>query len=422
MDYLIIQQLGIAALLGSLIGLEREHKHQIRGGIGGFAGIRTYTLLGVLGALSYLIADFMDNEWFLMVMTLGFLGLIIATYFVVYTEYKGVGITSEVAAVLVYVSGILCALEKYLLATAVILGVFFILHFKTSLHQWAKKIRDEEVLSTAEFAIIAFVVLPLLPNESFGPYGFFNPYIVWLIVVFISGISFLSYIAIKLFGAKKGIGLTGFLGGIASSTALSLSFSAQSKKNMHIVKPYVFAMVVASSAVFFKALVEVAVLNPALLGKVMVPMLTMGITGLVSALFLWVKKDETELSKVVSRDMVKMKSPFSLIPALKFGLVFAGILFVSRFALEVMGNKGIYLTSVFSALLDADAVVVSAANMAKEALSHSSAVVVITIGTVVNTIVKGVIFFAFGNRKVAVKLAFVYLLMFAAGAISFIFV
>ena len=409
-------------VLASLVGLEREHKYQVHNKDIGFAGLRTFTLLGLLGALSYVISQYMNNQIIFMVMTMGFLILVISSYFISARVYGGAGITSETAAVLVYLVGVLCAMEQYILATAIALAIFFILHFKAPLHNWAKRMRDEEFLSTAEFIIIAFVVLPLLPNKAYGPYDFFNPYIVWLIVVFVSGISFVSYILIKLLGAKKGIGLTGFLGGLVSSTALSLSFSAQSKKNTHIVKPYVFAMVIASSAVFFKALIEVAVLNPDLLKSLMVPMLAMGITGLISGLFLWVKKDEKEASKAVEKDMIKMKSPFSLLPALKFGLVFAVILFVSRFAVEMMGDKGLYLSSVFASFLDADAVFVSVANLAKDGFSQSSAVVAITIAAVTNTIVKGVIFFIFGNRKVAIKLGMVYLLMFAVGGVSFFFV
>ncbi|MFA6917349.1 MAG: MgtC/SapB family protein [Candidatus Gracilibacteria bacterium] len=422
MDYSIFQQLGSAAILASLVGMEREHKYQVHHHDIGFAGLRTFTLIGVLGALSYIISRYMSNDWVFIVMTLGFMALIVLAYFISSKSSNGWGITSEIAAVLVYVVGVLCAMEQYVLATVISLAVFFILHFKTPLHNWAKKIRDEEFLSTAEFIVIAFVILPLLPNKAYGPYEFFNPYIVWLIVVFISGISFVSYVAIKLLGARKGIGLTGFLGGLVSSTALSLSFSAQSKKNTHIVKSYVFAMVVASSAVFFKALIEVAVLNPGLLGSLTIPMLTMGITGLISAAFLWVKKDDKEASKAVDRDMIKMKSPFSLSPALKFGILFAVILFMSKFAVEMMGNKGLYLSSVFSAFLDADAVFVSVANLAKTEITQFSAVVAITIAAVTNTIVKGVIFFVFGNRKVAFRLFSVYLLMFVAGAISFLFV
>jgi len=422
MDYTVFTQLGIAVVLASLIGLEREHKHQMHHMDKGFAGLRTFTLHGLLGALAMVISKIMDNDWLFLIMTMGFLTLVITSYFVSAKLNGGMGVTSETASVLVYLNGVLCAMGQYMLATVITLGLFFILHFKTPLHAWAKRVKDEEFLSTAEFIIITFVILPLLPNKGFGPYGFFNPYVIWLIVVFISGISFVSYIAIKLLGAKKGIGLTGFLGGIASSTALSLSFSSESKKNPSIVKPYVFAMVIASSAVFFKALVEVAVLNSELVKPLMIPMLAMGCTGLISGLFLWVKRDDSETAKAMKKDVIKMKSPFSLRPALQFGVFFALILLVSRFAIDMLGERGLYLSTFFSSLLDADAVFVSVANMANGDLVHSTAVIAIVIAAIVNTIVKGVIFLIFGNRKVAVKMFLVYLLMFSAGGVSLFFV
>lgn len=420
MDYAVFIQLGIAVVLASLIGLEREHKHQMHNLDKGFAGLRTFALHGLLGALAMVISRIIGNEWLFIVMTLGFLALIVSSYFISAKLHGGIGVTSETASVIVYLSGVLCAMEQYMLATVIILGLFFILHFKTPLHAWAKRVRDEEFLSTAEFVIITFIILPLLPNQGYGPYEFFNPYIIWLIVVFISGISFVSYIAIKVLGARKGIGLTGFLGGIVSSTALSLSFSHESKKNPTIVKPYVFAMVVASSAVFFKALVEVAVLNTELVKPLMIPMLAMGCTGLISGLFLWVKRDENETEQAMRKDVIKMKSPFSLLPALQFGIFFALILLVSRFAVEMLGEKGLYLSTVFSSLLDADAVFVSVAKMSD--LAQFTAVTAIVIAAIVNTIVKGVIFIIFGNRKVAVKMFLVYLLMFLVGGISLFFV
>jgi uncharacterized membrane protein (DUF4010 family) len=420
MDYSIFTQLGIAVVLASLIGLEREHKHQMHNQDKGFAGLRTFALHGLLGALALVISRIIGNEWLFIVLTVGFLALIISSYFITAKLYGGIGVTSETASVLVYLNGVLCAMEQYLLATAITLCLFFILHFKTSLHSWAKKVRDEEFLSTAEFIIIAFIILPLLPNKGYGPYDFFNPSIIWLIVVFISGISFVSYIAIKVLGARKGIGLTGFLGGIVSSTALSLSFSGESKKNPSIVKPYVFAMVIASSAVFFKALVEVAVLNTALVKPLLIPMLAMGCTGLISGLFLWVKRDVGETEKAMQKDVIKMKSPFSLLPALQFGVFFALILFVSRFAVDMLGTKGLYLSTVFSSLLDADAVFVSVANM--KDLAQFPAVTAIVLAAIVNTVVKGAIFMIFGNRKVAFRILSVYLLMFLVGGLSLFFV
>ncbi len=233
MDFILLKQLGIAIILASLIGLEREQKRQ-KYEYSTFGGIRTFVLIGLMGALSYILFEY--STVFFVALTTGFLGILIASYVVISKVYNKVGATSDIAAMLVYVIGILSAMEKFVLATVITLITLSVLHFKAPLHRWAKHLRNEEIVSAIEFIVIAFVVLPMLPNESFGPYGFFNPYIVWLMVVFISAISYASYIAIKIFGPKKGIGITGFLAGFISSTALALSFSAQSKKNKFIKK------------------------------------------------------------------------------------------------------------------------------------------------------------------------------------------
>lgn len=418
MYILILQQLGIALILGTLVGLEREKKYQMFN-YHGFGGVRTFALVGLLGALTYILG----KEVFLLfpLITGGFLFLIISAYMVVALKHDRTGLTSEIGAILVYLIGVLCAMDKYLIAMILAVSVMTVLHFKDNLHSWAKHLRNEEILSTIEFMIIAFVVLPLLPNENFGPYGFFNPYVVWLMVVFISGISFVSYIAMKVLGEKRGITLTGFLAGLISSTALTLSFSAQSKKNKGVIYPYVIAIVVASSAMFFRILFEVAILNRALLADLYYPMITMGVIGILSVCFIFFRSRKFD-SKSVERNKWEVKSPFSLIPALKFGLVFAFVLFLSRFAIDIMGNRGLYLTSFVSGLVDVDAITVSMANLAKSGVSNFAAVTAITIAAITNTLIKGVIFFIFGNKKVALKIMAVYLLMLLGGGVSMLFI
>jgi len=415
MDYIIFQQIGAAIVLASLIGLDREQNHKKNS----FGGLRTFALIGLLGSLSYYLSSV--SMILFIVITAGFILFVTLAYFITARNEGGVGATSDLATVLVYLIGVLCGMNQYVLATSITLVLFLILRFKTSLHDWAKKVNNEEVISTVQFMIIAFVILPLLPNKGFGSYEVFNPYIIWLMVVLISGISFASYIAIKLFGAKKGIGIMGFLGGLISSTALTLSFAGQSKKNTGIIKPYVFAIVVASSAMFFRILILIAVLNKALLFKVALPIAVMGGIGIISAFILWMRRDDKTVEKEMGQNVLKLKSPFRLSPALKFGVFFALILFISRFAVEMMGDGGLYLTSFVSGILDVDPITVSIANMASKGLAYNSAMIAMTIAVMMNTISKAVIFTVFGNRKVAFKIIRIFALMIAGGVASIFF-
>lgn len=412
MDFSIFHQLGVALALGTLIGLERERKNQLSGRTDSYGGIRTYALIALLGALSYIISAY--SGAFFVVVSAGLIALLIVGYVLSNRHGHSLGMTSEVASILVYVIGVLSAMKMYLLATSVALIVLLILFFKEPLHKLARKLKDKELISTLEFMIIAFVVLPLLPNQAFGPYDFFNPYLVWLMVVFISGISFVSYVAIKWFGARRGILATGFLAGFISTTALAFSFAGESRKNGRIVNPYVLAMVVAGSAMFFRILIEVAVINSDLVGMLVPSIVTMGLVGLAAGIFLfWRTRNEEES---IQQGAIKLKSPFSLWPALKFGVFFAIILFISKFAAATMGDKGLYLTSFFSGLLDVDAITISMSNLAGTEITRESAVIAITIAAMTNTLAKGMIFLVFGGRKVATKVLAVFSMMVLAGA------
>ncbi len=400
MDTLVLfQQFGAAILLGALVGLERERN--VMNGAGHFAGLRTFALISLLGALGYFLRDV--SEWLFLAVSVGVLALIVAAYVMGTRLSKDVGITSEVAAVLVYIVGILAGMGEYGLAVMMTVALLVILHFKDGLHKWAKAMSDGELRGAIQFLIVAFIVLPLLPNESFGPYGFFNPYTVWLMVVFISGISFLSYIAIRLLGKNKGIFVSGALAGFISSTALAFSFAALSKKDKKTVDPYVLAIMIASTVMFVRVLIEVAVVNRELLDDLLLPFGATLVAGILLSVVLALRKEKT--TAVGEKAVADLKSPFALIPALKFGLLFALILFLTKFATNGFGEKGIYLTSVISGLMDVDAITISMASLAKECLIGSElASLAIVIGAITNTAVKAAIFMAFGGKKVARKI------------------
>lgn len=423
MSFVVLQQLGLAAALGALIGLERERKHQLEYKFekdnNSFGGIRTFSLIALVGALSYLLSSY--SIVFFTVISVALMALIVSSYVISSQKYGNIGITSEVASVTVYIIGILCGMGLFFEATIVAFIVLMLLVLKEPLHSWAKKIKFQEIVSTLEFMIVAFVVLPLLPNQAYGPYGFFNPYSVWLLVVFISGISFVSYVAIKFFGTKRGLTLTGFLAGFISTTALAFSLSAQSKKNVKVVGPYVLAMVVASLAMLLRICIEVSVLNFDLISLLLIPVLSMFGVGAIAGLFLW-KRNSKVRGKIEVKDSIRLSSPFSLVPALKFALFFVLILFFSQFAVHNMGTGGLYLTGFFSGFVDVDAVTVSMANLSKVDLNQEVAVRVIMITVIVNTIVKAGVFFIFGARKVAKDVGLVFILMSIAGILSLFFV
>lgn len=419
LDFLLFQKLLIALLLGALIGLEREHAVKEEEEEFHFAGIRTFALFSFVGALGQIF--FRDQPVFLWLLSGGIFSLIIAAYVMSSLRTKTVGATTELAAFGVYFIGIITGQGEFFMATALTLLILIILHFKNPLHKLAHRISKEELTSTVKFMIIAFVILPLLPNKTYGPFDVLNPSLIWLMVVFVSGISFASYLGVKFLGKKKGIGFTGFLAGFVSSTALTLSYSNESKKHPSIVNPFVFAIVLASSAMFFRLIVELGVLNPALLKKLILPLSLMGVTGCLLAFSYWRKKERSAAptEHQLKKEAEKLESPFTLRPALKFAVLFGVILFLSKAAAIYFGTNGLYATSFFSAIFDVDAITVSLAKLAPLSIPEDIATKAILLAAATNTLSKGALFFLLGNRVAARSILMAFLVILVVGAVSF---
>ncbi|MBU1992422.1 MAG: MgtC/SapB family protein [Patescibacteria group bacterium] len=417
MDLSLLQQIGTAVMLATLLGLQRE-SISLKNRRLSFAGIRTFALIGLLGALSSIVAAYSPALAILIAGSL--LLIVVAAYVITAVMLKGIGATTEIAAIIAFINGVLCANEQYILATAITLIVLGALHFKGKLHSIAKEIKKNELISAVEFIIIAFIILPILPNEWYGPLEFFNPYVVWLMVVLVSGISFVSYVIVKLIGVKRQIGITGFIAGIVSSTALVVNYSQQSKENPKIINPYVFAVVVGTVASYFRVLLQVSAINRDLMYPLLIPMASMIVIGALGAFFFWNRSD-TNRRKVVE-EAVKLKSPFKLKPALEFGFFFAVVLLFSKIMQTYFGTNGIYLASVFSSFTGINAITVSMANLAKTDITNVVAVTAITVAAMTNTVVKALVFGFFGNRAVTKWVALIFAGMFVAGGVSLLFV
>lgn len=415
-NLLFLQNLVIALLLGSLVGVEREKDYHENKQTHEFGGIRTMSLVGMLGFLVYEL--FGDNLVLLSVFSAAFLILLTASYVVSSLLSKSSGATTEFAAIFVYLMGILVARGQLLFAASVTLVVVMLLYFKEKLHGFAHHIEKIELYDAIKFVAVVFVILPLLPNKNYGPLEAINPYTIWLIVVLISGISFLSYIAVKIAGTKRGIGLGGFFGGLISSTAVSVSFSESSNKSKKIVNPFVLGILIACSAMFFKVLVEVAFVNAAILPNLLLPLTMMGILGFILAGYFWFINKEGKDEHYSDKDL-NLKSPLQLGSAIQFALLLTALLFVSSYVSKYYGSGGIYLTSFFTGLLDVDAITVSMANLSLTgAVSQSTAVTAITIATMTNTFSKALIVVFVASRKVGVKTTLSLLLIIMSGVIA----
>lgn len=390
MDLIVLQSFFIALALGALIGLEREYARYKRRGHD-YAGIRTFPLISLFGALSAFMGQLI-SPWILIVGIILIGILIVIAYFSVAGHARAyIGATSEVAGFLAFFLGVLVYYGEITLAIILTVVITIILYARSLLHHFAKRIKKEEMADTLKFIVIAFVILPLLPNQSYGPLELFNPYIFWLMVVFISGIGFVGYVLMKWFG-EKGIVLSGILGGLVSSTAVTSSFAERSKKQKKIYRALVLGVILANTIMFIRILIEVSVINPVLLTKLILPLGILILICVIFSYFLWKR------SSSVKGEM-KLKSPFTLGPALKFGAIFAAILALVKVADVYLASSGVYLVSFISGLADVDAITVSLSQLTRTTLDLETASKGIILAALTNVGVKGGIAYLFGERK-----------------------
>jgi uncharacterized membrane protein (DUF4010 family) len=382
----LFQKGAISLLVGALVGIERERSNEEHQKL--FAGIRTFPLIALLGFLSGLLGSAIA-PWVLGVFAGGFIAMVVVSYYIeARTGFHGA--TSEVAAITVFVLGILIHHEFYIvaIATSVVLTLF--LSLKGPLQELVAHVQADDIYATLKFAIITAIILPILPNTTFGPLEVLNPRQVWYMVVLIAGISFSGYVLVKVFGSKKGLALTGMMGGLVSSTAVTLSFSQKSREAPELGKTFASAIVLACSIMFPRILVEIAVVNQSLLRFIWPFIAILTVSGVsASMLLLFGKKKD-------SNTEVDLTNPFELNSAIKFGLIFAVIIFVSKAAQIYLGDGGVYLAAALAGLTDVDAITLSMANLSKTTLSESTAAIAILIAVVMNTVVKASIAFSLG--------------------------
>ena len=375
-------QFGAALGLGMLIGLERE---RTRGEERIFAGVRTFALVALLGATSVFAGNQAGLPWIVGVVFLAVVALVAVSYLVT-AKGGSIGATTEISLLLTFFIGSLCAWDQVGVAGAVAVAAMLLLALKGWLHNLAKRIEPSDVEATLKFAIITLIILPLVPNTNFGPTGLevINPYKTWLMVVLIAGLNFVGYILVKVVGREHGLGITGLLGGLVSSTAVTLSFSQRSRVEPGLAPVLALAILLAWTVMFFRVVVEVGVVNLSLAKDLALGMVIMGVVSLVICLLLWRRGRSTEKAEVESGH-----NPFELGDAIKFGALFAVVIFVAKVAQVYFGNTGLYLAGALAGLTDVDAIALSMAHLAQQdPASSGPAARTIVIAVISNTMVK----------------------------------
>lgn len=413
-DILVFKDFLIAIALGALIGMEREmdlwEMHA-----SGFAGIRTFILITLFGAVTAYVSKLYNIQGiFISAALFGFILLVVSSYIMNSVLYKKIGATTEMTALLAFILGMMCMLDLTRLAVSITILITIFLALKKILHSMAHKINRRELYSTLEFLLVTLVVLPFLPNQGYGPFEAFNPYLIWLMVVFVSAISYIGYIFMKWKGVEKGIGITGLIGGLVSSTSVAVKMAAESRKT-NTAKPFAFATLLSSTTMFVRVLFIVFILNQGLIQKLIVPL---GAMFLTAATFVLISKNSTH-----KPPKLDIKSPLSLAPALKFALFFAVVLFISKAAQYYYGNSGLYVVALLAGLADLNAITVSLATFSLASLiTPETAVIGITLAVISDSLTKIWIGYLFGTKEFSRKVSAAYLIILIIGIAAIFFI
>ena len=411
--------LALALLTGALIGLEREQSRPPAEAKRPFlGGIRTYPLIALVGAISMLLSRAV-GPWALVAAALGLTALLSLSYWRDAADGHS-GITSEASALLTLFLGALSVAHEVLgtvttrvfVVASVAVVATLLLSARTELRSFSNKLSREDVISTLKFLVVAVVALPVLPNEPLGPYGVLNPFRIGVLVTLIAGVGFAGYVAMRVWGANKGMLLTGAIGGLASSTAVTLAAAARAKQTPAIAKLCALAVVIASTVMCARVLVVMFIAEPRLGTQLVLTLGAMAAVGLAGTVFFYLRSDERKSEPVG----VTLQNPFELGSALKFGALFIVVLVVSRWAQSTFGSSGSYLAGVLAGTTDVDAISLSMANLVKAGeLEVKVARNTVVLAVASNTVVKAVMAMVLGGGVMGRRVIAVSAGMLVAG-------
>lgn len=407
MNYEDLITLGIAFGLGLLVGLQRQSSNDQ------MAGVRTFTLVAILGVVAgFLTRDF-DNPYILPAFGLAITFLMLMANYVQSTKETdtSVGQTTEVALLLMFAIGAYLVLGDQVIAVVIGGSLAVLLYIKEILHNFIDSLKDKDLSAIMTFVGISLVILPLLPNETYGPLDVLNPHDIWLMVTLIVGISILGYFVYKWVGKKAGMISNGILGGVISSTATTVSYARYSKNGQSIGKVSAFVILAAVTVSIIRVIVEIGIIVPQKLPQLILPFVVlfvfMSILSLI--LFYTLSKDNNQ------EEMPEPKNPAQFKSAFVFGILYGLILLAVAFTEKEFGNSGLYIVSIIGGLAKKDAITLSLANSIKGGMATELGWRLIMTGVLANFAFKIVIVAVLGNRKLTLYLGAAMLLSIIVG-------
>ncbi len=396
-SYAMLQAFATSLGIGLLIGLERERQPGVK------AGVRTFALVCLLGCLAALLTQTTGNSWILATGFISVAAMMITALATDPLENGDPGTTSVVALLVCYALGAIVWYGHASLAVMLGITTTVLLYFKHQLHDMTQRLTPTDILSMLQFGVLSLVILPLLPNQDFGPYLALNPHHIWWMVVLISGVSLAGYTALRLVGTRHGAILLGIFGGLVSSTATTVIFSRHARQKAALVPVAGVVVLLATLVVMLRIGFVASLIAPPLIASLARVLGSGLLLGLLAALWVWRQhRDGNE-----ALPMPEINNPTEIKTALTFGALYALILVLSAWLKDIAGSQGLYLLALISGLTDVDAITLSALRLFGIAqLTKDQAVTTITLALLSNLVFKSGLIVVLGGSALARRTLF----------------
>jgi uncharacterized membrane protein (DUF4010 family) len=409
----IFGELGISLLLGLLVGLQREH-------VAAMAGMRTFPLITILGSVAALLG-IKFGGWVVAAGLIAVVAVLITTKSLkLRQEDFSHGSTTDAAVLVMYGVGAFLIVGPMSVAIAIGGGVAVLLQFKLELHRFAQHLGDKDLRGIMQFVLITCIVLPVLPNETYGPLNVLNPRETWLMVVLIVGMSLGGYITYKFLGQNAGILLGGVLGGAISSTATTVSYSRQTRGGLFGASPAAVVILIASTIVFGRVLIEIAVVSPTFLATAAPPICVMALLTAIPSLTIWYRIRRTPAS------MPEQENPTQLKSAILFGVMYALVLLALAAVREYADSEYLYFVAGLSGLTDMDAITLSTARLVSDTEGADPAILdsgwrMIIVASLANLVFKAGIVGVVADRRLLKQIVILFSIPLLGGVLLLAF-
>jgi uncharacterized membrane protein (DUF4010 family) len=401
----------ISLAIGLLIGLERERNPTAK------AGVRTFTLVSLAGSLGAMLSAQTGAPWMLGAGLLVLGGMIVGAHLIEDGD-DDPGTTTVAAVVVCYSLGALVWYGHIQVGITLAILTTMLLYFKAELRGVSRNLTRKDLVSILQFAVLSFVILPILPDRNYGPFGTLNPYQTWLMVVLISGLSLAGYAALRLAGQRHGALLTGLLGGVASSTATTLVFARNTREDPNLAGVAAIVILVANWVLLIRLGIVVAVIAPTLLPLLASLFAGGALAGIGYVYWLW--------RRIGSRPVLPeldMKNPAEIRAALGFGLLYAMVLLAAAWLSDIAGQAGLYAVALASGLTDVDAITLSSLRLhGAGSLSAGQTATAICLAVAANMVFKSALAASIGGRELASRIVPGFTLVLAGIGMAYILV